>query len=375
MQIDDRGNRRVRAGIIGPRGIGTAHCAALREIGVDVVAVAATTEERARAHAARLGVPAFYADPGELIRADDIDTVHICTPNDSHAALSRQALAAGKHVICEKPLATSLADARDLLQMARQTNLVHAVCYVYRYYTLPRLMRAWVTANKLGRVHLVQGAFLLDEILLQDDPGHWMLDPARIGPSLSLADIGVHWWDLLEFVSGQRVVEVVSAKQSVRTENERSDDSDAILLRLDGGATAVAAIGQTAPGHTSTLSIELIGTSASAAWSQDSADELWYGRLARTPEIVLRSSTNVETFHGMPSPPPVEKAQDFTAAFRNMMADIYAHIMGTAGTDPYPSFADGVRGMEILEAVLRSAGEHRWVVVGGDGGSRSPTAT
>jgi predicted dehydrogenase len=374
VRANETAGRRVRAGIIGPRGIGTVHCAALRSIGVEVVAVAASSPQSARNHAARLGIPRAYDDPEALIRAGEVDAVHICSTNNTHAALSHAALAAGKHVICEKPLATSPADAWKLAHAAAQSGLVHAVCYVYRYFTLPRLLRAWNAAGKLGRVHLIRGAFLLDEILLQNDPQHWMFDPARIGPSLSFADIGVHWWDLVEFVSGQRVVEVVCAKQAVRTTNDLSDDSDAILLRLDGGAIATAAIGQVAPGHVDTLSLELIGTKASAAWDQHSADNLWFAPLAQTPETVLRSSIDAGTLHGTAHALPAGKTEDSADAFRNMMADIYAPIRGGAA-DPYPSFVDGARGVDILAAVLRSADEHRWVAVGDDRGGDRETGT
>jgi predicted dehydrogenase len=363
VQAHDRGRRRVRAGIIGPRGIGTVHCAALRGIGVEVAAVAAAGEGSAREHAARLGVSKYFADPTELIHSPDIDTVHICTPNHLHASLCREALATGKHVICEKPLATSLEDARDLLRLAREASVVHAVCYVYRYFSMPRLLRNVAAEGKLGRIHLMHGSFLLDEILTQADPRHWMLEPAAIGPSLSLADIGVHWWDLLEFVSGRRVVEVVCAKQNVRGSDPRSDDSDALIMRMDGGAIANAVIGQAAPGHTETLSLELVGTLASAAWTQESADTLWYGPLARTAEVMLRTDLAENSLNGQTGNIPAGRVQDVNDAFADMMANIYAPIFAGESTGDYPSFADGVRGMEILNAVLKSAAEHRWIAI------------
>ncbi len=363
MRTDDQDKKRVRAGIIGPQGIGAVHCETLRRIGVEVAAVAASSEASARAHAARLGVSHYFADPKDMIQSPAIDTVHICTPNSLHAPLCRQALAAGKHVICEKPLAVSLEDARDLARLARQANVVNGVCYVYRYFTLPRLMRAWAASGKLGRVHLMHGSFLLDEILIQTDPRHWMLDPALIGPSLSLADIGVHWWDLLEYVSGQRVVEVVCAKQTVRGSDERSDDSDAIMMRLDGGAIASAVIGQSAPGHTNTLSLELVGTLAGAAWNQEAADALWYGPLGQTPEVIRRPDLPADEGVTQALTVPEGRVQDVNDAFAAMMADIYAPIFTDGARTAYPSFADGVRGMEILAAVLRSAAEHRWIAI------------
>ncbi len=323
--------------------------------------MAASSPERAREHAARLGVPMAFASASDLIQSDVIDTVHICTPNNLHAPLCREALAAGKHVICEKPLATSLEDARDLLHLARQTNLVHAVCYCYRYYSMPQLLRRWALSGKLGRVHLLQGSFLLDEILLQTNDQHWMLTPSRVGPALSLADIGVHWWDMVEFVSGQRIVEVVCASNVVRGPNPLSDDSDALLLRLDGGAIATAAIGQAAPGHTNTFAIELIGSGASASWNQERADALWYGPLGEPVQILERGSLTPEVAESLPSVAAAGPVQDQTDAFRTMMAAIYAPIWGQEATIPFPTFVDGVRGIEILTAVLRSVVEHRWI--------------
>jgi predicted dehydrogenase len=360
---DTTGPRRIRAGIIGPQIIGTVHCQALRAIGVEVAGVAASSAERAREHAVRLGVATAFATASDLIHADEIDTVHICTPNHLHAPLCQEALQAGKHVICEKPLATTLMDAHDVLRLANQTNLVHAVCYCYRYYTMPQLLRQWALSGRLGRVHLMQGSFLLDEILLQTNDQHWMLDPSRIGPSLSLADIGVHWWDLVEFVSGQRAVEVVCANNVMRGPNPRSDDSDALLMRLDGGAIATAAIGQAAPGHTNTLALELIGTKGSAAWNQERADALWYGPLGEPTQIVERTRLTAEQARCLPSVEARGPAQDQDDAFRTMMAAIYAPILGQEVGDSFPTFADGVRGMEILTAALRSVAEHRWVNV------------
>jgi predicted dehydrogenase len=363
VRVHDQGTRRVRAGIIGPQGIGTVHCAALRRIGVEVAAIAASGEASARRHAARLGVSKYFADPSDLIHSPDIDTVHICTPNALHAPMCRAAFAAGKHVICEKPLATSLEDAHDLLRLAGKSGVVNAVCYVYRYFTMPRLLRKWAAEGKLGRVHLMHGSFLLDEILTQADPRHWMLDPTAIGPSLSLADIGVHWWDLLEFVSGRRVVEVVCAKQNVQGSDPRSDDSDAVIMRMEGGAIANAVIGQTAPGHTNSLSLALVGTLASAAWTQESADTLWFGPLARPAEVILRTHLAENQRDDQTPGIPEGGVQDVEDAFAHMMADIYAPIFEGRYEGAYPSFADGVRGMEILTAVLKSAAEHRWIAI------------
>ncbi len=358
---------RVRAGVIGPGGIGALHVDALRRIGVEVSGVAASSPEAAQRHAARLGVADAHASAEALIASDRVDVVHVCTPNAQHAGQVRAALAAGKHVVSEKPLATSVADAEELLALARQAGTVHALCHNYRYYPMVQALRALVAAGELGRIHLVRGSYLLEE-LLGADAGHWMLDPEQMGPALSLADVGVHWWDLVEHVTGLRIGEVLCEQRSIRRGvADGGEDTAAIVLRLDGGAIASGTICQVAPGHGNTVTLEAIGDRAGASWDIREPNRLVVRELGGVERVLTRATPAVEAL-GAAATLPAGQPEGQADAFRDLLARVYAHIRGGGEADAagrYPTFADGVRGLQVLDALLRSAGASAWAPVAG----------
>ena len=354
--------RMPRAGIIGPSGIGRVHIDALRRLGVEVVALAASNEERSAQLCDELRVPRACANATELVECDEVDVVHVCTPNSFHAEQVRLALAAGKHILCEKPLAPTAGEAGTLLREAEERGVVHAVAYNYRHYPMVQAMRVATEAGELGRVHLIRGCYLLDEILTIDDPSAWLLDPERRGEALSLADVGVHWWDLIEHVSGQRVAEVVCSRQTVRAAGAVGEDSAAIMLRLDGGAIAIGAISGAAPGHSNTIQVELIGTEASSWWEQEDPDKLWLGSLGESNRRQLRPKAPT----GVPIPGTLQMAaghtQGYLDAFRDLLGNVYAAIDGGDRSRPqsFPTFADGARGVAVLDALIRSSASGAW---------------
>lgn len=353
----------LRAGVIGPSGIGRVHIDALRRIGVEVSAIASSSLERAKQAAEELGVPAGCGSIDELVQREDVDCVHVCTPNAFHAEHVRLALAAGKHVVCEKPLAPSLNEAGELVTLAKGGSAVCAVAYNYRHYPAVQAMREIIGEGALGNVHLAKGGYLLDE-LLTADPGHWLLDAARRGSSLSLADVGVHWWDLLEYVTGQRVRRVVCTHQAARANNADGEDSAVVLLKLDGGATAVAAISGAAPGHGNTLELEVIGTKASVRWQNEDPDRLFLAELGRPVACIPRS----KSMPGVRSPRtlqmPAGHVQGYLDAFRDLIANVYEVIQGDRDVE-YPDFEDGARGIGVLEALMESAMTEGWVDIPG----------
>lgn len=356
----------VRAGIVGPGGIGALHIDALRRIGVQVTGVAASSPEAAQRHATRLRVPTAHASAGALIASEDVDVVHVCTPNVQHLAQCRAALAAGKHVVAEKPLATSVRGAQELLQLAEDSGRVHAICHNYRYYPMVQALRRLVADGKLGRVHFVHGAFLLEELLLAER-GSWMLDPAQMGPSLSLADVGVHWWDLVEHVSGLRIGEAMCERRSVRRGvEEGGEDSAAVILRLDERAIASGVICQADPGHGNTLTLDVIGDRASASWDMRDPDHLLVRELGGSERVLERGTPAMREL-GASGTLSAGQPEGHADAFRDLLGAIYEDIRrGAPSPDAgYPTFADGVRGLRVLEALLESARRQRWVAVEG----------
>jgi predicted dehydrogenase len=353
----------LRAGIIGPGGIGRVHIDALRRIGVEVVAIAASSEQRSRDLAAELRVPVASASAEALVALDEVDVVHVCTPNVLHPGQVRLALAAGKHVVCEKPLAISPAVADALHREAEESGRVHAVAYNYRHYPAVQAMRAAVAAGELGRVHLVRGCQLLDELLTIDDPGSWLLDADQRGEALSLADVGVHWWDLVEHVTGRRIERVLCARQAVRSQDAIGEDSAAVMLALEGGATAIGAISGAAPGHANTIELELIGTEASAWWEQEDPDRLWLGHLGDPVGRIMRPRETPGVDVPGTLQMPAGHVSGYLDAFRDLLATVYRSIGGAAEAT-YPTFADGARGIRVLDALVRSAGSGAWTPIG-----------
>ena len=200
------GRSPLRIGVVGAGFIGAVHARAAQRAGARIVGVAASTPANTEAAAAQLGADRAFADGETLVASPDIDVVHVCTPNQLHAPLSELALAAGKHVICEKPLALDLQTAKHLQASARREGAIATVPFVYRFYPLVREARARV-ANGIGPVRLIHGTYLQDWLSTEEDD-NWRVDPAFAGPSRAFADIGSHWCDLVEFVTGDRLAAV-----------------------------------------------------------------------------------------------------------------------------------------------------------------------
>jgi predicted dehydrogenase len=335
----------MRAGVAGTGFIARVHAIALRAIGVEVVAVAGTTREKAEAFGA--GTP--YADVGELLEHERIDALHVCTPNDVHAEQALAALERGVHVVCEKPLAVSTAQAQQMLEAAE--GLVHATCYHVRGYPLVEQMRAEIAGGTLGKIAFVHGRYLCDDLLLP--ASGWRVDPARSGPSYVVGDLGTHWLDLAEHVTGQRLVELLADFRSLAT--EPLEDYAALLLRYSGGAAGSLVLSAGAAGRKNQLLFECEGTAGGFTWDQETPTELRH-RLADGPtQIVVKDPlTNVESAREL-SRYPAGHGEGYGGAFRNLFTNVYAAIEGRAHA-PFPTFADGLRGVAAVEAAVQSGG-------------------
>jgi predicted dehydrogenase len=199
---------KIKVGVIGIGFIGAAHVEALRRLpGIEVAAIAHSSDEKAKAKGEELGVERTYGDHRKLLEIKEIDAVHICTPNHLHYPQTRDALAAGKHVLCEKPLAVTVEEARDLVKLADSSGQVTAVHFNIRFYPLMSHIRAMIAAGELGEIYSIHGSYLQDW-LFYDTDYNWRLEPEYSGESRAIADIGSHWMDLIEFVTGNRIEEV-----------------------------------------------------------------------------------------------------------------------------------------------------------------------
>ncbi|MFT4123424.1 MAG: Gfo/Idh/MocA family oxidoreductase [Microbacteriaceae bacterium] len=348
--------------LIGAGFMGEVHARAVRAAGLPLVGVTASTPERSALAAARLGVETAYPDAAAVLADERVAIVHVLTPNAGHHRLAAAALAAGKHVVCEKPLATSVADAADLVARASASGLVAAVPFVYRFHPLVREMRARVRSGAAGPIASAQGAYLQDWLLGPEDDD-WRVDPALGGPSRAFGDIGSHLCDLLEFTTGERITRLQALSRTVVGERPASgrvetEDLVGVLAELDGGAVASLLVSQLAPGRKNALVLELHGSAESLRFEQEQPEQLWIGRRdgsrlqPRDPAALCADAARLST---LPAGHPMGY-QDAVTAF---VRDVAAAVAG-APPEGLPLFADGERAARITAAVLASAGSGGW---------------
>jgi predicted dehydrogenase len=371
----------LRVAVAGTGFIGAVHVRSARLAGADVVGVSASSIESAVRAAAELRVERAFASSEELVQAEDIDVVHICTPNHLHLPLAEAALAAGKHVICEKPLALDVEGARRLVDAAAATDRQAAVPFVYRYYPTVREARERIRAGDAGPLRLLHGTYLQDWLLSAEDD-NWRVDAALGGASRAFADIGSHWCDLAEFVSGHRITRLSARTLTAVPERRRADgrpafavasgdgelrsvgteDAAVVQFETDQGALGSTVISQISAGRKNRLWLELDGAEEAFAFDQEDPESLWRGRreaatiVRRDPEHLSPAAARLATL-------PAGHPQGYADCFDLFVADVYAAARGDALPDGVPVFEDGLRAARITGAVLASAREQRWVDV------------
>jgi len=357
--------KQVRSGIIGTGFIGGVHARAVKAAGGVLVSVADVSPEAAAESMHRLDAQRFAASAADLISADDIDVVHICTPNYLHDSLAQLAIAAGKHVICEKPLATETSSAARLVQEAKAAGVVTAVPFVYRFYPSVRDARQRVRTGETGPLRVLHGSYLQDWLVSTEDT-NWRVDPALGGSSRAFGDIGVHWCDLIEFVSGHRIVRLtarlltanaqrpaVGGKVAVQTE-----DCAAVTFETDQGALGSVVLSQVTHGRKNRLWFSIDGAEASLCFDQEVPESLWVGRRQQNT-VILRGSVptgpDVDRYNVLPAGHP----QGYQDCFNAFVTDVYVATAGQA-PDGLPTFVDGHRAAVLTTAVLESAASGQW---------------
>jgi predicted dehydrogenase len=360
--------RGLRSGIIGAGFIGEIHARAVRAAGGRLVAVSDASPEGIDAVAARMGADWAAPSAEALIESPDVDVVHICTPNFLHADLARAALAAGKHVICEKPLATTLQDSTELAGLARSGGGVTAVPFIYRYYPSVREARGRLAEGLVGPVHLIHGSYLQDWLSRASDQ-NWRTDPKLGGASRTFADIGVHWCDLIEFVTGHRIT-ALSARL-ITTVPERTggghstvvttEDAATLMFETDQGAIGSLVVSQVTPGRKNRLWVSFDALDASLTFDQESPEALWVGSRDGV-QLVQRGVANLVDAQRLSVLPPGHP-QGYQDCFNALVRDVYAAASGDSAAG-LPTFDDGARAAVITAAVLESAATQVWVTVG-----------
>ncbi|CAN7346430.1 Gfo/Idh/MocA family oxidoreductase [Arthrobacter sp. LjRoot14] len=351
--------------------MGSVHAHAVRAAGGEVSAVAGRSPAAAEAAAAGLGARTAAESPEALIARDDVDVVHICTPNTTHADLARKAIAAGKAVVCEKPLATSVEDALELTDLADRAGVVTAVPFVYRFYPAVREARDRIHRGDAGQLWLLHGSYLQDW-LAGADATNWRVDSTLGGASRAFGDIGVHWCDLMEFTTGHRITRLVAKTSRAYDQRETggqlssvaTEDGAALLFETDHGATGSLVVSQVSPGRKNRLWFSFDGTEASFSFNQERPDTLHIGRTDSSAQIAVGPQTLTTSGGRRYNRLPPGHPQGYQDSFNAFVADAYAAVQGQE-PEGLPTFRDGLRAARLTEALVTSAARQVWVNVPG----------
>jgi len=323
--------------------MGRVHTEAVRRLGsVEPIAIGGRDEAAFRA---------ALANPG-------IKAVHICTPNVAHFATAKAALEAGKHVLCEKPLATSAADAQTLVALATEKGLRNCTCHNLRYYPMVQHMRRMREDGNLGEILIVQGTYSQDW-LLYDTDWNWRIDSKVSGPSRALADIGSHWCDMAEHVTGQWITSLCADLQTFHKQRD-TEDFGAVMFRMGDQARGAFTASQVSAGRKNRLSIEIYGTKSGVAWDQERPDELWIGNRNTNNQIIIKDPALLKEGARSYADLPGGHSEGYDDTFKQVFRRFYASIESPEAEPEYPQFADELRQLIILEAELESNHRHAW---------------
>lgn len=379
---------KIKVGVVGTGFIGPAHIEALRRLpNVEVAALCEVTIELAEAKAKQLGIDRWYVFE-DLIKQEDIQSIHICTPNFLHYAQSKSALLAGKHVVCEKPLSKDLHEAEELVALAAQTGLVNAVHFNLRYYPLVRQMKTMREKGDLGDVYSIMGSYLQDWLFYETDY-NWRLEPDKSGDSRAIADIGSHLMDVIEYITGLKTVQVMADFNTIHKTRKKplkpvetysgkmltpedyadvpinTEDHANVLLRFDNGNTGSVTVSQVSAGRKNQLKLEISGANKTFAFNSEAPNELWIGNrngynevLMRDPSLAYPEAREIMTFPGGHN-------EGFPDTSKQLFKEVYAAIAEGKQPDKpsYPTFADGYRELLICERILESSRKDAWVNV------------
>jgi len=373
---------RIGMGLVGAGFVGPHHIDAVRRLGfVDVVAVAGSSEVSGREKAESLGVRKGYGSSQELLDDPDVQVVHNATPNHLHYEVTSAAIARGKHIVSDKPLAMTSAQAKRLVNEAQRAGVVAAVTFNYRGNPLVQQARVAVERGDIGTPHFLYGHYLQDWLLKETDYS-WRLDPEKGGASSALGDIGSHWCDLAQHITGLKITHVLGdlttvVKQRQKPSGSREafqagngegepvditvEDLASVLVRFENGVRGCFSVGQVCGGHKNDLVLEVCGAKASLRWRQEDQNELWIGHRDRANEVLQKDPSLLDERVRGYAHLPGGHQESWADAFFNVMREIYGCI---AAGPPYPAlppmvatFEDGFRAHRIVDAILESAAD------------------
>jgi predicted dehydrogenase len=378
----------LKVGVIGTGFIGPVHVEALRRLGIEVAAVAGPRIDGVAEKARAMRIEKYYDTAEALIADPEINVVHITSPNHVHHPQAKAALLAGKHVVCEKPLAMNSAESSELMQLAKEKKLVNAVNFNIRFYPLSHQARQMVQGGEIGDVYIVQGSYLQDWLLLSTD-WNWRLEPQFSGDMRAVADIGSHWLDLTTFITGLQIeavfadfatflktrqkptqpVETFTGKLQTAVDYVEqpinTEDYATVLLRYSNGARGVMTVAQVCAGRKNRLYYEIDGAKSALVWDGERPNELWINHRERPNEMLLKDPALLLPEARQFASYPGGHNEGFPDTFKQLYRAIYRYIeAGDFNALPdFPTFEDGHRALRVAEGIFKSAKEGHWVTI------------
>jgi predicted dehydrogenase len=365
--------------------MGRVHLEALRRVEfVDVAAIAGRELASAKRLGAGFGVETAVEDYRRLLDDATIDAVHICTPNASHYQMAKDALLAGKHVLCEKPLSVSVEEASELVDLARERSLRNCVCHNLRYYAIVQQMRRMREDGDLGEVLVVQGTYSQDWLLYETD-WNWRIDAKAGGALRAMGDIGSHWFDMAEHLTGLRVRSLCADLQTFYSTRKRpkqrvetfegkllttedvedtpvhTEDFGAVMFRMGEQTRGTMTASQVSAGRKNHLSIEIYGTKSSVRWDQERPDELWIRQRNSPNQVIVKDPSLLKKGAAGYADLPGGHSEGYEDTFKQIFRRFYRSIAEPQFSSEYPQMMDGLRQMRIMEAELESHRNRRWV--------------
>jgi predicted dehydrogenase len=379
----------IGVGVAGTGFIGPAHVEGLRRNGIQVLGLVESTPQVAREKAAELGIPRSYNSYESMLADPDIDIVHLATPNLLHHPHAKAALLAGKHVVCEKPLAMNAVQSAELVKLAAEMGKVNAINFNIRMYPMVQHARSLVQSGEIGDLFILQGSYLQDWLLFDTD-WNWRLEPDLGGSLRAVGDIGSHWLDLMTFVTGLRVEEVFADFKTFHTIRKKpakpletftgkllqpsdyieqpiyTEDYATILLHYENGVRGVMTVAQVCSGRKNRLFFEINGSKSSLAWDGENPNELWIGNRTSPNQVLMKDPSLLSAEAKQTASYPGGHTEGFPDTFKQLYKKVYDYIFeGDLGKKPdFPTFADGHYEMVLCEAIERSAKEGQWIKVG-----------
>jgi predicted dehydrogenase len=372
----------LKAGVVGTGFVGAVHVQALSALGVEVTGVVGSTPERAAA----AGLGRVYETIDELLGDERVDVVHLTTPNQLHHPQVKRVLEARKHVVCEKPLATTSEESAELVALAEASGLVHCTNFNLRYFPLVHEARDRVRAGELGDIWNVHGGYLQDWLLYPTD-WNWRLEPEKGGSLRAIADIGSHWMDMAQFVCGQQIAEVCADLATTIPVRRRptgevqtfaraddvervdapmtTDDLGHVLVRFGGGARGAFKVSQVSAGRKNNLHFQVDGSAGAIAWNAERHEELWIGHRDEPNGLLQRNAALMHADSASRTFLPAGHPEGWVETFRELYRAVYADVArgGPSAEPDYPTFRDGHAANVLCDAVALSSRERRWVEV------------